>query len=46
MQPENRITWKIEGKRWSGGRKELVESASREILHMQGALTQMNVQLH
>ena len=27
-------------------RKELVESASREILHMQKALTRMNVQLH
>lgn len=27
-------------------RKELVECASREILHMQKALTQMNVQLH
>ena len=27
-------------------RKDLVEAASREILHMQKALTQMNVQLH
>ena len=27
-------------------RKELVESSSREVLHMQKALTQMNVQLH
>jgi transposase len=27
-------------------RKELVESAGREVLHMQKALTQMNVQLH